>query len=119
MEVQNDIANVQGRSLAFSSDVGAAYDQRGKIIIGAMMNRSFTVGHVMMITPGEMAQTCLDRELDDYSGRFGKGFYDRGISKVPIIIECGEDIRSWNAPLCTNVDFIGATERLSWYRYKQ
>ncbi len=34
MEVQqNDIANVQGRSLAFSSDVGAAYDQRVGICI--------------------------------------------------------------------------------------
>ena len=29
MKVQNDIANVQGRSLAFSSDVGAAYAQTG------------------------------------------------------------------------------------------
>ncbi len=30
MEVQqNDIANVQGRSLAFSSDVGTAYAQTG------------------------------------------------------------------------------------------
>ncbi len=29
MEVQNDIANVQGRCLAFSSDVGTACAQRG------------------------------------------------------------------------------------------
>ncbi len=43
MEVQqNDIVNEQGRSLAFSSDVGTAYAQRGDF-----NNKGFSVFYAM------------------------------------------------------------------------
>jgi hypothetical protein len=92
----------------------------GEIIIGAMMNRSFTVGHVMMITPGKMAATKNIEGYYKYEVKYAKSFYINGrdISSVPIVIECGQNIRIYNAPLYTNVDYNGATKRLKWYKYK-
>ncbi len=93
----------------------------GEIIIGAMLNSNSTVGHVMMITPGEMADVWYldDENIINYVSQYGKGYYDSGIKNVPIVVECGQDVRKWDAPLCTNVDRKGAVERLKWYRYKK
>lgn len=52
----------------------------------------------------------------EYIDSYGEGFYTSGITKVPIVIECGQGERKANAPLCTNVDRRGAQESKWWCR---
>ncbi len=86
----------------------------GAIIIGAMLNSSGTQGHVMMITPGGLVTINEQKTLG-----YGDSFITREINKVPRVVECGGKTRDFKAPLCTNVDFKGATQRLKWYKYKK
>ena len=83
----------------------------GDVIVGAMMNSSNTSGHIMIIAPGEMANT---KDVKTW----GNSFLSKGIQSVPMVIECGSGVRQAVAPLCTNVDRKGALNRLRWYKYK-
>lgn len=92
----------------------------GDVIVGAMMNSRNTTGHIIIIAPGEMADVRTGNNT--YLSTYGKTYVfpiNRNVAKVPLVIECGQGKRESNAPLCTNVDYRGATERLKWYRYKQ
>ncbi|MCQ2227338.1 MAG: hypothetical protein MJZ01_05430 [Bacteroidales bacterium] len=64
-------------------------------------------------------ETCIDKENEMYTDKYGQGYYDNGIQYVPRVIECGRKAREWDAPLCTNVDKTGAQKRLKWYRHKK
>ncbi len=85
----------------------------GAIVIGAMLSSSGASGHVMMITPGGLVN------IDDKTNKWGDSYVrkDRNILKVPRVLECGTGARNNGAPLCRNVDYIGATKRLIWYEY--
>lgn len=74
----------------------------------------------MTITPGKMAAMKNIEGYYKYEVKYAKSFYINGrdISSVPIVIECGQNIRTYNVPLYTNVDYNGATKRLKWYKYK-
>jgi hypothetical protein len=83
----------------------------GQIIVGVMLNSRGNEGHIVMITPGGLIEIDVDTEL------WGKSFIDRGIEKVPRVLECGGNERATKAPLCTRVDRKGAQERVRWFKY--
>ncbi|MCQ2210401.1 MAG: hypothetical protein MJZ34_08925 [Paludibacteraceae bacterium] len=83
----------------------------GCIIIGAMVDSHNNSGHIMVVVPGEMIDT-------ENENKWGDSFKKRNITKVPIVVECGQGVRNFAAPLCKNVDARGAIERLKWYKYK-
>lgn len=80
-------------------------------IIGAMVDSHNNSGHIMVVVPGEMIDT-------ENENKWGDSFKKRNITKVPIVVECGQGVRNFVAPLCKNVDARGAIERLKWYKYK-
>lgn len=86
----------------------------GGIVIGAYVSGSGESGHVMMITPGGLV------EIDVDSPKWGESFArkSRNILSVPRVLECGTGARSNEAPLCRNIDYNGAINRLKWYEYK-
>jgi hypothetical protein len=96
------------------SGKGRPKTYEGFIVVGVMLNRDGTQGHVMMITPGGMV------EISANTAEYGKYYMSNGVRKVPRVLECGgKGIRENEAPLCRNVDYKGATERLKWFKYKK
>jgi hypothetical protein len=92
---------------------------KGFIIVGVMQTTSGG-GHVMMITPGGLINIKKDKKKEELSEeRFGKSFTDNSVHQVPRILECGLGVRENEAPLCRNVDWKGATQRLKWFKYKK
>ena len=87
----------------------------GGIVIGAMLSSGGSSGHIMMITPGGLV------DIDENTYKWGKSFTldGREVFQVPKVLECGTGARDNEAPLCRNVDYIGATERLKWFEYKK
>ena len=85
----------------------------GGIVVGVYISRDGSSGHVMMITPGGMV------DVGDKTKKWGDSFArrDRNILKVPRVLECGTGARNNEAPLCRNVDYNGAINRLKWYEY--
>jgi hypothetical protein len=94
---------------------------KGFIVVGVMLNRDGTQGHVMMITPGGMVNIKKnEKKQEQPEYQYGKSFTDKGISEVLRVLECGgAGVRENEAPLCRNVDYRGATERLKWFKYKK
>jgi hypothetical protein len=89
---------------------------KGFIVVGVMLNRDGTQGHVMMITPGGMVDISRLPE-DPQEEKWGATFTSVGITKLPRVLECGEGNRENEAPLCRNVDRKGALNRLKWFKY--
>jgi len=85
----------------------------GGIVIGVMLNRKGDGGHIMMITPGGVI--TIDNDVAKWGSSFVR--VDRDITKVPRVLECGDDARESEAPLCRNVDYTGAINRLKWFEY--
>jgi len=85
----------------------------GEIIIGVMLTSSGADGHIVMITPGGLVK--IDRKVKDWGESFTRA--DRNIDEIPRVLECGNNARENQAPLCRNVDYKGATQRLKWFQY--
>ena len=86
-----------------------------EIIVGVMLTSSGASGHVMMITKGGCI--TITKKTENWGESYTRE--DRGITLVPSVLECGQGERKTEAPLCLNVDYTGATERLKWYKYKK
>jgi len=86
----------------------------GGIVIGAYISSDGSSGHVMMITPGGLVD--INKNVPKWGESFSRE--DRGINKVPRVLECGSNSRDNEAPLCKNVDYNGAINRLKWFQYK-
>ncbi len=48
---------------------------------------------------------------------YGESFSNRGLIKLPRVLECGGEQRNTAAPLCLRIDYRGSQERLKWYKY--
>ncbi|WOK06888.1 hypothetical protein RT717_27855 [Imperialibacter roseus] len=85
----------------------------GGIIVGTLLSSDGSSGHVMMITPGGLI------DISESTQKWGESFArkSRNVLKVPRVLECGTGARNNEAPLCRNVDYVGATKRLKWYEY--
>ena len=83
----------------------------GKILVGVMLNSSGSSGHIMMVMPGGLIEISRDEPM------YGEYFFDKGIKKLPRVLECGNQNRDTKAPLCRQVDRRGAQERLKWFKY--
>ena len=82
-------------------------------MIGVMLTSTGADGHIVMITPGGLIE--IDNEVSEWGKTFVRS--DRDIDEVPRILECGNDARENEAPLCRNIDYNGATKRLKWFQY--
>lgn len=104
----------------------------GDVIIGIYKPK-----HVFMIVSGGMIAVVnnvdhtTDWELNDEyktdprieeGDKYGFCFATREVEYVPRILECGVNVKSFNAPLYANMDYKGVTNarmvnNLRWFRY--
>ena len=102
---------------------------------GGCVVGTYKTTHVFLIVPGEMWKVVDNKNHTDGNGhilskysnnpnieegdKYGYSYASRGIQYVNRIVECGNNIKSGNAPIYGNMDYRNVIKNVKWYKYKK